>query len=502
MMKWSARPMSGATKRFNVKVKLLKLDGFCADETEKTMIVETKWKGPKSVFAPFYLPSSSKLRRSRTSQKLLNKGESIVEWDDEFENICDFSVVSKDGSYGPWNVSFKVLSGDGEESQTKLTVLGKAYLNLAEVAATMESQVERKVPITSKVGGLGSEATLLVCVSFTEVRNSQDSPGLVQNSTESDKGDAFFKVMMGLTGYKKKKKGKKSQRDQASSCESDDLDGLAGNESTVTKDKANKELNSRTVSESRPSSDTQLEPQPDRKEGFFSWKRRRLNFITHKKKEEPLSKKTNDNKISDDETNHVDRQRNVDSNTPELIPDAIAFSSGCYEFCNWEERVVERESMWRGCLHSVSCSHCPHWLHLNQDFMPTRSELDRLITQGSSDWRKLCNNETYTNFFPDKHFDLETVLEAGLQPINVLPDKSFTGFFSPDKFECLQGAMSFDEIWDEINENAEDYQPGIYIVSWNDHFFVLKVETDAYYIIDSLGERLFEGCNQAYILKF
>ncbi|KAJ0091085.1 hypothetical protein Patl1_12466 [Pistacia atlantica] len=522
MMKWSARPMSEATKRFNVKVKPLKLDGFCADETEKTMIVETKWKGPKSVFAPFYLPSSSKLRRSRTSKKLLSKGESIVEWDDEFENICDFSVVSKDGSYGPWNVSFKVLSGDGEESQTKLTVLGKAYLNLAEVAATMESQVERKVPITPKVGGLGSEATLLVCVSFTEVRNSQDSPGLVQNSTESDKGDAFFKVMMGLTGYKKKKKGKKSQRDQASSCESDVLDGLAGNESTVTKDKANKELNSRTVSEFCPSSETQLEPQPDRKEGFFSWKRRRLNFITHKKKEEPLSKKTNDNKISDDETNHVDRQRNVDSNTPELIPDAIAFSSGCYEFCNWEDRVVvsrdgqsklkanvffasfdqrsEKACGEGACTALVAA--IAHWLHLNQDFMPTRSELDRLITQGSSDWRKLCNNETYTNFFPDKHFDLETVLEAGLQPINVLPDKSFTGFFSPDKFECLQGAMSFDEIWDEINENAEDYQPRIYIVSWNDHFFVLKVETDAYYIIDSLGERLFEGCNQAYILKF
>ena len=31
---------------------------------------------------------------------------------------------------------------------------------------------------------------------------------------------------------------------------------------------------------------------------------------------------------------------------------------------------------------------------------------------------------------------------------------------------------------------------------------ILKVEADAYYIIDTLGERLYEGCNQAYILKF
>ena len=146
-----------------------------------------------------------------------------------------------------------------------------------------------------------------------------------------------------------------------------------------------------------------------------------------------------------------------------------------------------------------------HWLHSNQDFMPTKQEYDKLIAQGSSDWRMLCNNETYTNFFPDRHFDLETVLEAGIHPITVFPDKSFTGFFSPEKFESLKGAMSFDEIWNEINNHSRDCQQpaaGVYIVSWNDHFFVLKVEANACYIIDSLGERLFEGCNQAYILKF
>lgn len=62
--------------------------------------------------------------------------------------------------------------------------------------------------------------------------------------------------------------------------------------------------------------------------------------------------------------------------------------------------------------------------------------------------------------------------------------------------------MSFEDIWNKISSNTEVYEPRIYIVSWNDHFFVLKVETNAYYIIDTLGERLFEGCNQAFILKF
>lgn len=143
-----------------------------------------------------------------------------------------------------------------------------------------------------------------------------------------------------------------------------------------------------------------------------------------------------------------------------------------------------------------------HWLHSNQD-MPTRPQFDNLITQGSYEWRNMCQNDYYSKLFPDKHFDLETIIDANLRPLVVLPQKSYTGFFSPEKFHCLEGAMSFDEIWNEINNiNVVDCEPRIYIVSWNDHFFILKVEVDAYYIIDSLGERLFEGCQRAFILKF
>ena len=49
---------------------------------------------------------------------------------------------------------------------------------------------------------------------------------------------------------------------------------------------------------------------------------------------------------------------------------------------------------------------------------------------------------------------------------------------------------------------SSNCDPFVYIVSWNDHFFVLNVEQDAHYIIDTLGERLYEGCNQAHVLKF
>lgn len=150
------------------------------------------------------------------------------------------------------------------------------------------------------------------------------------------------------------------------------------------------------------------------------------------------------------------------------------------------------------------------WFHNNRNQMPIKSQLDSLIREGSLEWRNLCENETYKERFPDKHFDLETVLGAKIRPLSVVPEKSFIGFFHPDGleggFDFLDGAMSFDSIWDEISQvlsnTPRDVDPLMYIVSWNDHFFILKVEHDAYYIIDTVGERLYEGCNQAYVLKF
>jgi hypothetical protein len=81
-------------------------------------------------------------------------------------------------------------------------------------------------------------------------------------------------------------------------------------------------------------------------------------------------------------------------------------------------------------------------------------------------------------------------------------DKAFVGFFQPESFASLSGAMSFDDIWREISSCCEPGRADVYIVSWNDHFFVLKVESDCNYVIDTLGERLFEGCDKAYMLRF
>lgn len=139
-------------------------------------------------------------------------------------------------------------------------------------------------------------------------------------------------------------------------------------------------------------------------------------------------------------------------------------------------------------------------LHSKRLNEPTKSEFDALIREGSLEWRKLCEETSYISRFPNKHFDLDTILDSKVRSISVLRQKSFIGFFQPESFESLSGAMSFDDIWHEIS--AQRCDPMVYIVSWNDHFFVLKVEDNACYIIDTLGERLYEGCNRAYILKF
>ncbi|KAL3523693.1 hypothetical protein ACH5RR_016527 [Cinchona calisaya] len=274
---------------------------------------------------------------------------------------------------------------------------------------------------------------------------------------------------------------------------------------------------------------------------IFPWRKRKMSFKSSKAKGEPLLKKYYGDEGGDD----IDYDRRQLSSSDESSfgllkteEDAITNRSSVSEFGDdsfavgsWEEKEIfsrdgpmklktkvffasidqrsERAAGEGACTALVAV--IADWFQRNCDQMPIKSQLDSLIREGSLEWRNLCENETYRERFPDKHFDLETVLQAKVRPLSVVPEKSFIGFFHPEGIEdggldFLQGAMSFDNIWDEISQSGTDCstvaEPLVYIVSWNDHFFILKVQQDAYYIIDTLGERLFEGCNQAFILKF
>ncbi|XP_020087216.1 uncharacterized protein LOC109709404 [Ananas comosus] len=278
------------------------------------------------------------------------------------------------------------------------------------------------------------------------------------------------------------------------------------------------------------------------KRSILPWKRRKLSFRSPKNKGEPLLKKGYREEGGDD----IDYDRRVMSSPEKSLfggkqkDEDISlgrssfsdFGDDNFTVGSWESKEIvsrdghlklstqiffasidqrsERAAGESACAALVAV--IADWLHANPNMMPIQSQFDSLIREGSLEWRRLCENPLYLKHFPDKHFDLETVLQANICPLSVFPSNSFIGFFQPNGagddngFEFLHGAMSFDSIWDEISRAGSDAtfdeSPQIYIVSWNDHFFVLKVERDAYYIIDTLGERLHEGCNQAYILKF
>lgn len=267
---------------------------------------------------------------------------------------------------------------------------------------------------------------------------------------------------------------------------------------------------------------------------ILPWKKRKYGFRSPKAKGEPLLKKAYGEEGGDD----IDYDRRLLTSSDESLLGKKSdddwsthhslisyFGDDNFAVGSWESKEIisrcgqlklstlvffasidqrsERAAGQSACTALVAV--IADWFQSNQGLMPNKSQLDSLIREGSLEWRNLCKNQTYRERFPDKHFDLETVLQAKIRPLSVVPGKSFIGFFHPEGcednggFEFLDGAMFFDGIWEEISRAGPDC---VFIVSWNDHFFVLKVEQDAYYIIDTLGERLYEGCDQAYILKF
>ncbi|KAK1409723.1 hypothetical protein QVD17_36252 [Tagetes erecta] len=286
------------------------------------------------------------------------------------------------------------------------------------------------------------------------------------------------------------------------------------------------------------SSETVIDPLETQilKRSIFPWRKRKLSFRSPKNKGEPLLKKDFGEEGGDD----IDFDRRMLSSSDECKSDEGTNTNRCsisefgddnFAVGSWEKKEIisrdghmklatqvffasidqrsERAAGESACTALVAV--IADWFQNNWNEMPIKSQLDSLIRDGSLEWRNLCENEVYRERFPDKHFDLETVLQAKIRNLDVVPEKSFIGFFQPEGIKegdlhFLDGAMSFDSIWDEISKIASNHTdsmtPLVYIVSWNDHFFILKVERDAYYLIDTLGERLYEGCNQAYMLRF
>lgn len=275
--------------------------------------------------------------------------------------------------------------------------------------------------------------------------------------------------------------------------------------------------------------------EPGQKAGFNWWKRQRLSFsmtwrrepvcITFHKFSKPGSSfDLNRNRFILQREDEATAKISSKPSEPEPEKPATAEDSSI-EANRWVVKDLvsrDRKSKLRSGVYTASIDQrseqaggetacaavavvVAHWFQANPRLInPSETEFDSLIMQGSALWKSLCNDESYLRLFPNRHFDLETVVSAKLRPVRVCNDKSFTGLFSPERFASLEGLMSFDQIWDEVEKEVAiaSGESRVYIVSWNDHFFVVKADLDGFCVIDSLGERLFEGCKQAYILKF
>ena len=201
--------------------------------------------------------------------------------------------------------------------------------------------------------------------------------------------------------------------------------------------------------------------------------------------------------------------------------------------------------------------------------------MDGIIAGAAREWRALCRDDALVARFPDRHLDLDTAIRLHAPfsaaaeaiaatverrggekaentttsawasasasasssasfripaSIRLRPGDSFVGFLappgasrgdSPTLDALADAAPPLRAIVDELAAMA----PATFVVSWNDHFFVLRFARESRpnresgrdfnpssrdededelvaYAYDSLGERLCEGCKRGYVLRF
>ncbi|XP_023005801.1 uncharacterized protein LOC111498694 [Cucurbita maxima] len=612
MMKWRPWPPL-VSRKYEVRLVVKKLEGLdgVADKGVDKLTVEIKWKGPKMALSPL---RRTAVKRNYTKEAYGVDQNGVVQWDEEFHNVCTFSAY-KENVFHPWEIVFSAFNGLNQGSTNKVHVVGSAALNLSEhLSVAEQKELELKIPLNPSTNASEASHVLWISLNLLELRTAQVVSQPIQRSmaaassppwsgenvpAEKDEVSALkaglrkVKIFTEFVSTRKAKKACHEEEGSEGRCstksedgessypfDSDSLDDVEEVETDEAKEDTNirksfsygtlayanyaggsyysdmkingddenlvyysnrkSDVGCSSMEDSNASASEQTLPQSS-KRGLLPWRKRKLSFRSPKVKGEPLLKKAYGEEGGDD-IDHDRRQLSSDESIglgwQKTEEDSTANRSSVSEFGDdnfaigaWEQKEIvsrdghlklqtqvffasidqrsERAAGESACTALVAV--IADWFHNSQNLMPIKSQFDSLIRDGSFEWRKLCENEIYREKFPDKHFDLETVVQAEIRPLSVVPRKSFIGFFHPEgvneaRFEFLHGAMSFDNIWDEISrtgsECSDDSEPRVYIVSWNDHFFILKVESDAYYIIDTLGERLYEGCNQAYILKF
>ncbi|KAL4557469.1 hypothetical protein LXL04_035647 [Taraxacum kok-saghyz] len=545
IMKWRPWPPI-SSRKFEAKLLVRCLQGFPdgGDLRDFSQLgVEVNWKGSTKSNNRLKFKRSNMKRNLTKEESLSNDG--VVKWNEEFVAVCDL-VEFRDGCFQQWEVTFRVFDGlnQGAKRQGQDHTVATGSLNLAEF--TSSEQEETPIDIHLSVPG-NIECSPILSISLSLHEYAVPQP-LTDEPSGLKAGFKKAKIFRVLSPNRSKKACHEEEGNYPFDTDSlDGVDSEVDNDDSIVMKSFNygtlayanhigrfsnfsssgSEDDDWTYRRYKSKEGDSVSERRISKRGIFPWRKRKLGFRSPKSKGEPLLRKNIREEEGGDDIDFDRRMLTSSSSDKEGSTTSRSsiseFGDDNFTIGKWDNKEVksrdgqfevntqiffasidqrsERASGESAC--TVLVATIADWLQNNTQEMPGKSELDTLIREGSLEWRNLCENKLYMKKFPDKHFDLETVLESKTRNLVIVPEKSFIGFFQLDKgvFDFLHGAMSFDNIWDEIDLIESD-KPLIYIVSWNDHFFVLKVDQSAYYIIDTLGERLYEGCDQAYVMKF
>ncbi|XP_072995356.1 uncharacterized protein [Typha latifolia] len=526
--------------RFQLHLIIQNIEHLPVDKLEdcsRSLMVEIKWRGSKRISD--FLPKSSK--RICTSKQPI-QANGIVRWNEEFDHIGKLKRIKNQG-YRSWNINIYVQEFD-RNSRDKLLNFPKAKIDIKEFLPEDSEKVFR-IPLNCRIGDHSSEVVLEVKLQITELQLRSSS---LFSLTRALSLRSFSWIGHQRQYHNPIQSGSRPGDERISTGRPNNspLAELSSDDEPECRYR-NLQLTNILVDQN-PSQDEDTEDgreihvhvSPSRNSQqpslgrLLSW-HKVYKRLAHSREVPLLNKSCRD--IGGDDIDmerryalriQSFRQSQRTKVHPEGEPQTPAGfeDDGGFHIGSWEtKRILSRDGQMElvadAFLASIDqCSEkasgegactvlavvIADWLLKNPETLPLRYQLDDLVREGSLQWRKLCGVKSLKERFYDQHFDLDTVLEAEVRSLKVAVDKSFVGFFGlddiPQIVQFLQGAMSFDSIWDELLSSKASEEQHIYITSWNDHFFVLKIESNAIYLVDTLGERLVEGCNQAYILKF
>ncbi|KAM3232169.1 hypothetical protein P3L10_017528 [Capsicum annuum] len=167
MMKCMSWPPLLSSKKYEAKITVNCLKGF-------NFLLYGRMGGVSLNLGSFNRRS---VKKNFTKEECLKEDEGIVEWNEEFLSVCNFSGW-KDGVFQPWEVVFTVINGTSKGPNQKVPVLSATTLNLADfasVAGDKQKGIEIFVPLEVSVGSFKSCLSLCLVLNLVELRNIHES---------------------------------------------------------------------------------------------------------------------------------------------------------------------------------------------------------------------------------------------------------------------------------------------------------------------------------------